>query len=496
MNLSFEQFVALAASHDLIPLCDDLPADLDTPVSAFLKLRTGEYDFLFESVVGGEKWARYSFLGTKPRTVYSLSGGRLQAYDTVKKKSEDIAFEGNPLDVFRARFKNLRSYQDPDLPRFFGGLVGYLSYDMVKYFEPIALTKPAAAVVPEMCFLESDAVVIFDNLKQLMKVVASVRLPRGASTATLKALYDEAASKIAAIKTVLLSVPAMTFLAKGDLPERAAADSVAPAVSRDDFCAMVEAAKEFIQAGDIFQVVLSNRFEMPAADIDPFEVYRRLRRVNPSPYMFFLQFGDLKIAGASPEILVRLEDGRIEVRPIAGTRPRGKTEAEDLELERELLADPKELSEHIMLVDLGRNDVGRVARTGTVRVDEQKVVERYSHVMHLVSHVSGTIAQDRDVFDVIAAAFPAGTLSGAPKIRAMEIIEASEDAARGIYGGAIGYVSFTGNTDLAIAIRTAVFADDKIIVRAGAGIVANSIAENEYQECVNKAAGMIQAIRG
>jgi anthranilate synthase component 1 len=494
MNLTFEQFSALAASCNLIPLCDDLPADLDTPVSAFLKLRTGEYDFLFESVVGGEKWARYSFLGTQPRTVYALTGGRLQAYDVAAQKFEEIPFSGNPLDVFRSRFKALRPYQDPGLPRFFGGLVGYLSYDTVKRFERVALALPSSNGVPEMCFLETDTVVIFDNLKQVMKVVASVRIPNGADAVALRGIYDAACATVAGIKTKLLSVPAVSFLSKGELSSKTDEKDVVPAVSRADFCAMVEAAKEYILAGDVFQVVLSNRFELDADGIDPFEVYRRLRRVNPSPYMFFLQFQDLKIAGASPEILVRLEDGKIAVRPIAGTRPRGSTDAQDEALERELLADPKELSEHIMLVDLGRNDVGRVAKIGSVRVDEQKAVERYSHVMHLVSHVSGELAEGKDVFDVITAAFPAGTLTGAPKIRAMEIIDELEGSARGIYGGAIGYVSFTGNADLAIAIRTAVFTDDKVVVRAGAGIVASSVPESEYQECVNKAAGMLKAI--
>lgn len=494
-SLSFEKFAELAKSYNLIPLSDEMPADLDTPVSAFLKLKTDEYDFLFESVVGGEKWGRYSFLGTRPKKVYFLEGERLKVYDLRAKTFEDCPFGGSPMNALRDMLEDLRPYEDPTLPRFFGGLVGYLSYDMVKNFDAIRLANPRELDVPDMCFLHTDTVVIFDNFGQVMKIVCPVALPLGikSNTELLKTFYGEACAKIEAVKAAL---------AKPNRPESfvakpaAGAGEVQGALSESEFMALVAKAKDYIEAGDIFQVVLSNRFTLSAAGTDPFTVYRRLRRLNPSPYMFYLKIKDLAVVGASPEILVRLEDDKVTVRPIAGTRRRGKTDEEDKALEQELLADPKELAEHIMLVDLGRNDVGRVSAIGSVHVDEEKTVERYSHVMHLVSQVSGRLGAGKDAFDVIAAAFPAGTLSGAPKIRAMEIIEELEKTARGLYGGAIGYVSFTKNTDLAIAIRTAVFSGDKAVVQAGAGIVYNSDPASEYQECVNKAMALVKAIQG
>lgn len=494
-SLSFEKFAELAKSFNLIPLSDELPADLDTPVSAFLKLKTDEYDFLFESVEGGEKWGRYSFLGTRPKKVYFLEGKNFKIYDLRAKTFEDCPFIGNPMNALREILEDLNPYEDPMLPRFFGGLVGYLSYDMVRHFDAISLSNPRGLDVPDLCFLHTDTVVIFDNLGQVMKIVCPVALPQGVKldTELLKTLYGEACTKIEAVKEAL-GKPCLqeSFLTA---PQAVSSD-VTEDLSKSKFMELVAKAKEYIEAGDVFQVVLSNRFTLASAGTDPFTVYRRLRRLNPSPYMFYLKIKDLAVVGASPEILVRLEDEKITVRPIAGTRRRGQTDEEDKALENELLQDPKELAEHIMLVDLGRNDVGRVSQIGTVSVDEEKTVERYSHVMHLVSQVSGRLGAGKDAFDVIAAAFPAGTLSGAPKIRAMEIIEELEKTARGLYGGAIGYVSFTKNTDLAIAIRTAVFSGDKAVVQAGAGIVYNSDPESEYQECVNKAMAVVKAIQG
>lgn len=494
-SLSFEKFAELAKSYNLIPLSDEMPADLDTPVSAFLKLKSDEYDFLFESVVGGEKWGRYSFLGTHPQKVYFLEGKNFRIHNLRAKTFKDYPFTGDPMNTLREILGDLNPYEDPALPRFFGGLVGYLSYDMVRHFDAISLTNPRGLDVPDLCFLHTDTVVIFDNLGQLMKIVCPVTLPREIKpdTELLKMLYDEACVKIAAVKETLSKpCPQESFLPA----PQAASPEVTEDLSKSEFMELVAKAKDYIEAGDIFQVVLSNRFTLASAHTDPFTVYRRLRRLNPSPYMFYLKIKDLAVVGASPEILVRLEDEKVTVRPIAGTRRRGKTDEEDKALENELLQDPKELAEHIMLVDLGRNDVGRVSQIGSVSVDEEKTVERYSHVMHLVSQVSGHLGAGKDAFDVIAAAFPAGTLSGAPKIRAMEIIEELEKTARGLYGGAIGYVSFTKNTDLAIAIRTAVFSGDKAVVQAGAGIVYNSDPESEYQECVNKAMAVVKAIQG
>ena len=494
-QLDFSKFTELAQNYNLIPVFEELPADLETPVSAFLKIRTGEYDFLFESVVGGETWGRYSFLGTRPKRVYYLEQYRFQTYDPVSKGFSDATTIETPLEALRLVLDDVHPYQDPKLPRFFGGLVGFFAYDSVKYFEKVQLTKPRLTEVPDMCFLHTDAVVIFDNRDQVMRLVYSVAVPDAAksNTESLRALYDEALATLTTLKTALqkpLSVSASTEAA---LPS---SGEVKALLSEHEFCDRVEAAQAYIEAGDVFQVVLSNRFEITTSGQAPFSVYRRLRRQNPSPYLFYLQMQDVTIVGASPEVLVRLEDGDVTVRPIAGTRPRGKTPEDDLAFEQELLADEKENAEHVMLVDLGRNDVGRVAEIGSVRVSQNKFIERYSHVMHMVSEVQGILKSDKDVFDLLAAVFPAGTLSGAPKVRAMEVIDELEKSARGIYGGAVGYVSFTKNADLAIAIRSVVFSGDAAVVQAGAGIVADSDPQKEYQECLHKAQGIVNAIRG
>jgi len=490
MNLTFVQFADLATRHNVIPLYEDLPADLETPVSAFLKIREGKNDFLLESVVGGEKWARYSFLGTRPRKIFRLLNGLFQIFDQ-NGDVETIAFKNSPLDVLRDEFAGYEVYADVGLPRFFGGIVGYLSYDMVRYFDAIALENPRDNQVPDLLFLLTDSVIIFDSLRQVLQVVQTVVLADDdrQNLTILQKIYDEALAKISQVREKLA---APLVLPEDNL--NTAPLKELESVSADVFCDRVARAKEYIVAGDVFQVVLSRRTVLERCGRDPFAAYRALRRINPSPYLYFLDFDDLAIVGASPEVLVRLEEGHVAVRPIAGTRKRGVTPEADLALEIELKADPKERAEHVMLVDLGRNDIGRVAQIGSVKVDELEVVERYSHVMHLVSHVSGRLSEDKDVFDVIGATFPAGTLSGAPKIRAMEIIEELETHARGVYGGAIGYVSFTQNLDMAIAIRTAVFKEETIIVQAGAGIVYHSVPETEFEECVNKAMAVMKAI--
>lgn len=495
MNLNFSQFAALAKNYNVIPLFEELPADLDTPVTAFAKLRTKKYGFLFESVVGGEKWARYSFVGVAPRRVYSLLSGRWKILEPGGRGRILPCDKSDPLGPLRQESQGWQTYQDKNLPRFFGGLVGFMTYRMVHYFENIPAPHAIDKNIPDLSFLLMDQVVIFDNLRQVMKVVACVFIDEAwrSDARQLKKAYDRACRQIQGILQKLKRPVKLKILSsrkpglKNPVPRST--------LEKDSFCDIVSQAKAYIEAGDVFQVVLSNQFVLKPFRQDALEIYRHLRRLNPSPYMYFLEMDELKIVGASPEILVRVEDRQIALRPIAGTRPRGHTEEEDVALEAELRADPKELAEHIMLVDLGRNDVGRVAKTGTVRVDEQKRVERYSHVMHLVSQVSGQVLEDKDAWDVIRACFPAGTLSGAPKIRAMQIIEELEPVDRSLYGGAVGYVSLTGNADLAIAIRTAAITGKKVLVQAGAGIVYNSVPEKEYEESVNKARGMILAVQ-
>lgn len=502
MTPDFEQFKALAKNHNLIPVHESLPADLDTPISAFGKIRTGKYDFLYESVVGGEKWARYSFLGTRPKKIYQLVNGEF--FCVQDQRTEKMVFKKSPLEIFRKEFESLNVYQDPALPRFFGGVVGYIGYDAVKYFENLSLKNKRKPDLPELCMMLTDSVVIFDNVGQIMRIVNSVFLSDEIrkNQKKLREVYDESVGKVEDLKKRLRAVSSSLSSRESLREAKGGREISSPAFgsfemtdTEQEYCTKVLKAKKYIEAGDIFQVVPSLRFEMPAARIDSFDVYRSLRRINPSPYMYYLVLDDIHVAGASPEVLVRLEGNVVEVRPIAGTRKRGETEKRDKELEHELRTDPKERAEHVMLVDLGRNDIGRVAKTGTVRVEENELIERYSHVMHLVSHVTGELAPDKDVFDVIEATFPAGTLTGAPKIRAMQIINELEDTVRGIYGGGIGYISFSGNTDLAIAIRTAVFHKGKIRVQAGGGVVYNSVPELEYKECLNKARAMIAAIK-
>lgn len=467
--LTFLQFKRLCKQYNLIPLSTTLPADLDTPVSVFLKIRENRYDFLFESVVGGEKWARFSFLGTGAQRVFNQKNG-LKSFLQLKNF-----------------LKGLKVYQ-ADLPRFFGGAVGTIGYDMVAHFDNIKLKGCGKGHVPEFFMFIPKVVVIFDNLSQVMRVLSCVFVPQGSKAKGLKKLYEQGCYDI---QGVVKKIKAVGKLVP---PAKLTRGTKKLSHTRKNFCRLVEKAKDYILAGDIFQVVLSLKYEFKAKGLKAFDVYRSLRRINPSPYMFFLQLGNVAIAGASPEVLLRVEGKKIEVRPIAGTRGRGDTTARDNEIERELRADPKERAEHIMLLDLGRNDIGRVAQVSSVCVDEREVIERYSHVMHLVSHVSGELASGKDVFDAIRATFPAGTLSGAPKIRAMQIIAELEKEARGIYGGAVGYISFSGNADLAIAIRTAIILVDRVVVQAGAGIVHDSVATREYDECCRKAKAVVEAI--
>ena len=473
----------LARQGNLIPVCREILADLETPVSAFMKIHRGPYGFLLESVEGEEKWGRYSFLGTEPARVVRIRGNTLEIETpggaTARRTVDD------PFEALRSILAEYRPVPVSGLPRFAGGAVGHIGYDMVRCLERLPATAPDDLGLPDACLLLAETLLVFDNVAQKIKVVSHADLRDGESP---EAAYDAAAARIDALVARLASAPTEPP------PVEAVPGEVTSNFTEAAYEAIVERAKEYIRAGDVIQVVLAQRFELPLA-APPFNVYRCLRTVNPSTYMFFLALGDHALAGASPEVMVRVEDGEITLRPLAGTRPRGTVEREDTALAAELAADPKELAEHVMLLDLGRNDVGRVARTGTVEVTERFVIERYSHVMHLVSNVRGALAAGADCFDAFRATFPAGTLTGAPKIRAMEIIEELEPVRRGVYGGAVGYFAFSGAMDTAITIRFVLCRAGRIYIQAGAGIVADSDPEAEHRECVNKARAMIQAVR-
>ncbi|MGH7932200.1 MAG: anthranilate synthase component I [Candidatus Binataceae bacterium] len=483
------EFEALAAKgFNIIPVFREVAADLETPVSAYLKIARGDYSFLLESVRGGEKWGRYTFLGSEPAMVVRARGDRM---DLIRPgRAVEARKVINAFEELRQEVKRSRAPELAELPRFFGGAVGFLAYDIVRCFEP---RIPARAHddlgTPDLYLMFTDTVLVFDNVRQTFKIVANVPLEEFASTHTA---YLSAQAKIDEIVARLGEAAIPPFL---EVPPPVGAGElrVSSNQTREGYMSMVEAAKEYIAAGDIIQMVPSQRFEAPLP-AHPFNLYRSLRQINPSPYMFYLRLGDHTLVGASPETMVRVEGRQITLRPIAGTRRRGASEAEDLSLERELLADPKEIAEHVMLVDLGRNDVGRVSKIGSVKVTELMGVERYSHVMHIVSNVVGELRDECDAFDAFRATFPQGTVSGAPKIRAMEIIDEFEPVRRGVYAGAVGYFSYTGNTDTAIALRTLLVKGDRVYIQAGGGIVADSDPAAEYEESVNKARAMIRAL--
>ncbi|MFT7579709.1 MAG: anthranilate synthase component 1, partial [Myxococcota bacterium] len=471
-----------------IPVSRAIFSDMETPLAAFWKLKRGAWSFLLESVTGGEKWARYTIMGTEPRAIYRARGSRLTV-DRPGQPSEQIACS-NPLTFVTNLFHGRSVYVDPDLPRFVGGLVGGLTYDAIRWVEAIPdQHADAHDAAPDLVFMETGLVLIWDNLEHRAVLVYLADIGDSASDADIEATWalaqdalDDAATRLA-----------------GPIPPLPVSPSAAPvtvtrSVSDTDFATLVDDAREYIIAGDVIQVVLSRRFTQPSEGLHPFLVYRTLRGLNPSPYMFYVEAGDETLVGASPEVLVRHESGTVIVRPIAGTRRRGETPEEDAILSAELLADPKEIAEHVMLLDLGRNDIGRIAQIGSVKVVDEMVIERYSHVIHLVSQVAGTLTDGLGPAEVLSATFPAGTLSGAPKIRAMEIIDAMESSRRGYYGGAIGTIGVDGYVDLCIAIRTMHASNGQFSVQAGAGIVYDSVGEKEAEESYNKARAVLHAV--
>ncbi len=479
-------FARLARRGTVVPVWADLLADVDTPVTAFQKMDDGRFSFLLESVEGKEKVARYSFLGSRPRLVFTSVGRHVEITDVRRGRLVVRRFETrtDPLGELERLMAPFRPVPAPELPRFCGGLVGYWAYDMVRFLERLPPHRTDDLRLPDIMLMLADSMVVFDHAQHKVLLVVNAFTRDGAAGT----VYRDAVRRIEGMADALRG-PAPR-------PRRQAArraGGVRSNVSRAQFATMVQRAKTYLRDGDIIQVVLSQRLERPLR-AEPFDVYRALRSLNPSPYMFFLRFGGVSLAGSSPEMLVRCEDGHLETRPIAGTRPRGRDEEEDARLAEQMRRSPKERAEHLMLVDLGRNDLGRVARPGSVRTPEFMTVEQYSHVLHLVSSVIGALKPGTNTYDVLRATFPAGTVSGAPKVRAMEIIAELEPTARGPYAGAVGYLSFSGNLDTGITIRTVLMKGGRAYVQAGAGIVADSQPAREYQETLNKAKGMLRAL--
>jgi anthranilate synthase component 1 len=486
----YKTFVRLARQGNLVPVYTTMTADLLTPVSAYLKLaRRARYSFLLESVAGGEKIARYTFLGAHPAEIFRYRRGacHIEAGDANPRRRTHLVWEGeDPVRLLRRRLGRFRPVRIPGLPPLVGGAIGYFAYDMVRLIERIPETVRDDVGLDDAVLMVFLGLVAFDHVQHRVWIVRNVFT---GSAGPLREKYNTAVREIERVRRALeqpLRLPTRKH--------RRAALHVRSNFRKADYLAAVRKAKRYIRAGDIFQVVLSQRF-IARSSADPFEIYRALRVVNPSPYMYFLRLDDVAVVGSSPEMLVKVQGREAFYRPIAGTRPRGRTEAEDRRLEKELLADPKERAEHIMLVDLGRNDLGRVCEYGSVRVEELAFVERYSHVMHLVTSLRGRLRNDVDCFDALLACFPAGTVTGAPKVRAMEIIDELEPTRRGIYAGAILYLDFSGNLDSCIAIRTLVARRGRAYVQAGGGIVADSVPEREYQETVNKSRALLAALQ-
>ncbi len=483
----YDTFQSLAADHHLVPVYRCLLSDALTPVSAFQRLDDGGSICLFESVIGGEKVGRYSFLAAKPYAEISARGNQV----TLRTSAGTTEFDSSdPLEEIRQRLDALNAAHLPQLPPFEGGAIGYAGYDVVRYTENLPSPPQDDRALPDLCFGFYDEMFVFDNVTKKMFVIVMARID--AASDDHQGAYDQARQRVDQLVDKL-SGPAAGLMCADIDTSSSAEIQFTSNFAQEEFEDAVRRCVEYIRAGDIFQVVISQRLECEVS-ADPFDIYRTLRVVNPSPFMFFLRTPDVTLVGSSPEIMCRVVDGEVTVRPLAGTRPRGATDEEDTRLGEELLADPKERAEHVMLVDLGRNDVGRVAEYGSVALSDVMSIERYSHVMHITSNVTGTLTSDKNAFDALRACLPAGTVSGAPKVRAMEIIDELERHRRGPYAGAVGYFDFAGNMDTCIALRTLVVQGNKAYVQAGAGIVADSDPTAEYQETLNKARGLLKAI--
>ena len=477
---SKKEFVKLAKKANVVPVYREILGDTSTPVSAFQRLKN-KHSYLLESVEGEEKIARFSFIGIEPSVIFKSKG---DSVEILKHGKVELIFTDSPLKEIAKIMSCFKPAHVKGLPRFSGGFVGYAGYDTVRFFEDLPDKNPDELGMEDTVFMMADSHIIFDHSTHRIKVVVNAYIDKQ------RGAYEKAIKKIDNIIGKLNRPVKKTRTLEN---KKKSLHKIESNFTKQEFEEAVRKAKKYIKAGDIIQVVLSQRFHTKIS-CEPLDLYRALRSVNPSPYMFYLNFGDVKLIGSSPELLVRCENGVVETRPIAGTRPRGKNEEEDAALEAELLKDKKERSEHVMLVDLGRNDIGRVCKPGTVKVSEFMSVEKYSHVMHIVSNCRGRLAKGKDAYDVLIAAFPAGTVTGAPKIRAMEIIDELENTRRGPYAGAVGYFSFSGNMDTCINIRSILVKGKNAFIQAGAGIVADSVPSKEYQETVNKAKAMIRAI--
>jgi len=483
---NLDEVKTLSTQYNLIPVTMEVYADMETPISLFKRFEDSGYCFLLESVEGGEKWARYSFIGRNPFLIIKSSNNKTLIED---KSGLSRTEEGNPIEILKKLIQNYKSPEIQGTPRFNGGAVGFFGYDLIRYYENLPNVPEDDLNLPESHFMFADEVIVFDHLKQKIHIIVNMHV-----NGNVERAYNSTTDRIKDIyREIISSRWKIADNFKPEFGEKKKEFKYTSNITKEEYCENVVKAKQYIRDGDIFQVVLSQRLCVET-DQKPFNVYRVLRIINPSPYMYYLKFKDYCLVGSSPEMLVRVENGTVETCPIAGTRKRGNTKLEDETLEKELLADEKELAEHTMLVDLGRNDIGKVSKYGSVTVKDLMHIEKYSHVMHIATNVQGEIREDKTQFDALMSILPAGTLSGAPKVRAMEIIDEMESVKRGPYGGAIGYLSFNGHLDSCITIRTLVFKDGKAYVQAGAGIVADSVPEKEYEETLSKAGALLKAL--
>jgi anthranilate synthase component 1 len=490
LNPSKEQVIALAGQYNLIPVVKRLLADMETPIRIFQRYAQRECAFLLESVEGGSQWARYSFIGTDPFMMISGKKGEI----VLEQGGQKQLMKGKPVEELKALLRSYRSPKLDDLPPFTGGAIGFFGYDLLQYYEKLPAHQVDDLGMDDIRFMFCDTVIVFDHVKQQILLVGNVHVKEGDSDEAIRKTYDEVDRRLEEIAGQLHEQGPRENVNGRSIPSDIDLGEIKSNMTKEQYMANVRQAQEYIRAGDIFQVVLSQRFHIET-EVSPLHVYRVLRTLNPSPYMYYLKMHEEIIVGTSPEALVKVDGNKVGTRPIAGTRPRGADEAEDSRLAAELLADEKERAEHLMLVDLGRNDLGRVSAFGSVKCDSFMEIEKYSHVMHMVSNVSGTLRDDKDFFDAFLSCLPAGTVSGAPKLRAMEIIAEMEREARGAYAGAIGYLGFNANMDSCITIRTIIFRKGKAYVQAGAGIVWDSVPEKEYEETVNKAKALLKSIR-